>query len=119
MVKMKNRSPFLDTMAEEQENKMDLIIKVKEIKGHCPVYKVGDSFKLEEGYRLVTDIPLCMHSLASLLPYYNALQVSEPDKWGLAGKEDKTRAYVQCLDPHTYSDGGTVIFEISRKNNDH
>jgi len=93
---------------------MDLIIRVKEIKGHCPVYKVGDSFKLEDGYRLVSNIPLCMHSLASLLPYYNALRVSEPDRWGLTGKEGKTKAYLQCLDPLSYTDGGTVIFEVSR-----
>ena len=72
---------------------MDLIIRVKEIRGRCPVYQVGDQFKLEEGYRLLTKIPLCMHSLASLLPHYNALQVSEPERWGLAGKEDKTKAY--------------------------
>jgi len=98
------------------ESKLDLVIKVKEIKGHCPVYKLGDTFKLEDGYRLVTKIPLCMHSLASLLPYYNALRVSEPDKWGLAGKDDKTKAYVQCLDASSYTDGGTVIFEISRIN---
>ncbi|KPK90113.1 hypothetical protein AMJ80_08870 [bacterium SM23_31] len=95
---------------------MDLVVKVKEIKGHCPVYKPGDTFKLEDGYRLVTKIPLCMHSLASLLPHYNALRVSEPDKWGLAGKDDKTKAYVQCLDASSYTDGGTVIFEISRIN---
>ena len=95
---------------------MDLVIKVKEIKGNCPVYKPGDTFKLEDGYRLVTKIPLCMHSLASLLPHHNALRVSEPDKWGLAGKDDKTKAYVQCLDASSYTDGGTVIFEISRIN---
>jgi len=93
---------------------MDLIIQVSEIRGHCPIYKVGDSFRLEDGYRLITDIPLCMHSLASLLPYYNALQVSEPARWGLAGKADKTKAYVQCLDPLLYTGGGTAIFEISR-----
>ena len=93
---------------------MDLIVRVKEIKGHCPVYKLGDAFVLESGYRLVTEIPLCMHSLASLLPHYNALRVSEPSEWGLAGKDDKTKAYVQCLDPMGYTDGGTVVFEISR-----
>ena len=93
---------------------MDLIIQVKEIKGHCPVYKLGDRFVLEDGYRLVTEIALCMHSLASLLPHYNALRVSTPDRFGLAGKEDKSKAYVQCLDPASYTDGGTVLFEISR-----
>jgi uncharacterized repeat protein (TIGR04076 family) len=95
---------------------MDLIVRVKEIKGHCPVYEVGDTFALESGYRLVTEIPLCMHSLASLLPYYNALRVSKPEEWGLSGKEERTKAYVQCLDPMAYTDGGTVIFEIGRAN---
>jgi uncharacterized repeat protein (TIGR04076 family) len=95
---------------------MELIIRVKEIKGRCPVYKVGDSFKLESGYQLVTEIPLCMHSLASLLPHYNALRVSEPGEWGLAGREkgDDTKAYFQCLDPFEYTGGGTVVFEVSR-----
>lgn len=93
---------------------MDLVVRVKEVKGYCPVYKVGDAFTLESCYRLVTEIPLCMHSLASLLPHYNALRVSRPDEWGLAGKDDRTKAYVQCLDPMAYTDGGTVIFEISR-----
>jgi uncharacterized repeat protein (TIGR04076 family) len=94
---------------------MDLTVRVREIKGHCPVYKVGDTFRLEDGYRLVTTIPVCMHSLASLLPYYNALQVSEPSRWGLAGKDDQTKAYIQCLDPACYTGGGTVIFEVTRK----
>jgi len=93
---------------------MDLVIKVKEIKGNCPVYKVNDSFILKDGYKLVSKIPLCMHSLASLLPYYNALTISNPDYWGLAGREDKTKAYIQCLDARPYTDGGTAIFEISR-----
>jgi uncharacterized repeat protein (TIGR04076 family) len=93
---------------------MDLVVRVKEIKGHCPVYKVGDTFALESGYKLVTEIPLCMHSLASLLPHYNALRVSKPEEWGLAGKDDRTKAYVQCLDPMAYTDGGTMVFEISR-----
>lgn len=94
---------------------MDLIIKVKEIKGHCPVYQLNDSFKLLDGYRLVSDKPLCMHSLVALLPHYNALRISSPEQWGLAGKENKDCAYVQCLDAQSYTDGGTVIFEISKE----
>ena len=93
---------------------MDLVIKVKEIKGICPIYKVGDIFKLQDGYKLVSEIPLCMHSLTSLFPYYNALQVSTPERWGLAGKDDKDKAYIQCLDPCSYTGGGTVVFEISK-----
>ncbi len=93
---------------------MNLIIRVKEIKGHCPVYRVNDSFKLIDGYKLVSKIPLCMHSLAALLPHYNALTVAQPGKWGLAGKMDTNKAYVQCLDAQPYTDGGTAVFEISR-----
>ena len=94
---------------------MNLLIRVKEIKGHCPVYEVNDAFKLIDGYMLVSDKPLCMHSLAALLPHYNALTISPPRKWGLAGKEDPEKAYVQCLDARPYTDGGTAIFEISRE----
>jgi uncharacterized repeat protein (TIGR04076 family) len=93
---------------------LDLVVRVKEINGSCPVYKVDDTFTLECGFKLVTKIPLCMHSLSSLMPYYNALQVSEPCRWGLGGRDDRTKAYVQCLDPMRYTSGGTVVFEISR-----
>jgi uncharacterized repeat protein (TIGR04076 family) len=92
---------------------MDLIVRVKEINGTCSVYQVGDTFKLKDGYRLVSEIPLCMHSLAALLPYYNALRISKPEQWGLAGRDDKSKAYIQCLDDYSYTDGGTAVFEIS------
>ena len=93
---------------------MDLLVRVVEIKGRCPVYKVGNHFRLEDGYRLVSEIPLCMHSLAALMPHYNALRISAPGTWGLAGRKDRTKAYVQCLDPSSYTGGGTAIFEISK-----
>ena len=63
-------------------------------------------------YKLVSEKPLYMYSLAALLPHYNALRVSPPHKWGLAGKEDPDKVYVQCLDAQPYTDGGTAIFEI-------
>jgi uncharacterized repeat protein (TIGR04076 family) len=93
---------------------MNLIIKVKEIKGNCPVYRQNDSFILEDGYKLKSKIPLCMHSLSSIIPFYNALRVSGPDNFGLAGKENMSAAYVQCPDACSYTDGGTVVFEILR-----
>jgi uncharacterized repeat protein (TIGR04076 family) len=97
------------------EETMDLIIKVKEIKGHCPVYNTGDVFKLEDGYRLTSNIPLCMHALASIMPFYNALRVSSPSLWGLADSEgDSDRAYFQCPDALPYTGGGTVYFEVSK-----
>jgi uncharacterized repeat protein (TIGR04076 family) len=95
--------------------KVDLVIRVKEIKGHCPVYEVGDSFTLRDGYQLVSEIPVCMNAIASLLPHYHALRISEPGLWGLAGRDAPDKAYFQCLDPHEYTGGGTVIFEVSRR----
>lgn len=93
---------------------MDLVVKVKEIRGNCPTYKVGDSFTLKAGYQLVSDIPVCMHGLTALMPYYNALRVSDPAQWGLDGKDDKSAAYIQCPDPCDYTAGGTAIFEIAK-----
>jgi len=94
---------------------MEIVVKVKEIRGHCPTFKLGDSFVLKAGYQLVSDIPICMHALAALMPFYNALCVSEPAQWGLDGKEDKSKAYIQCPDPFDCTNGGTVIFEISKQ----
>jgi uncharacterized repeat protein (TIGR04076 family) len=105
----------LGILRNKDMNMMNLLVRIKEIKGHCPVYEVNDSFKLIDGYKLVAEKPLCMHALAALTPYYNALRVAPPEKWGLAGKEDPDRAYVQCPDAEPYTDGGTVVFEISRE----
>ena len=94
---------------------MDLIVKVKEIKGTCPVYSTGDSIVIREGYILdIKDSPaVCMHSLASLMPYYVALSKGiSPQTLGLSGKKPD-RAYVQCLDPCEVTGGGTVILEIT------
>ena len=92
-------------------NSLDLIVRVKEVRGHCPVYKVGDEFIIKEGFKLVSTIPLCMHSLASILPYYVALSRGiEPSTLGLASPGEY--AQVQCLDPHIVPHSGTVIFEI-------
>jgi uncharacterized repeat protein (TIGR04076 family) len=94
----------------------DLKIKVVEIKGTCPVYSGGDTIYLDQGYKLdleKTDA-VCMHSLASIIPYYNALSNGvKPATLGLAKNLGNGRsAYVQCLDPCSYTGGGTVTFEI-------
>ncbi len=88
---------------------MDLRIRVKEIIGNCPVYEVGDEFTIKDGYILNSDIPLCMHSLMSIVPYYITLsRGTKPEELGLG----RDIAHVQCLDPYKYTGGGTVIFEI-------
>lgn len=95
---------------------MKLIIKVIEIKGKCPVHEIGDKIVLDEGYKVNLEETdnICMHSLGSLLPYYNALAKGiSPLELGLAKEGDE--AYIQCLDPQKYTGGGTVTFKISRK----
>ncbi|MGM0366330.1 MAG: TIGR04076 family protein [Actinomycetota bacterium] len=95
---------------------MRLIVEVAEIKGVCPVYKRGDQFIIEDGYRLKSPRDICMHSLSSILPYYVALSRGiNPKHLGLASSEDAEASYVQCLDPCRYTGGGTVIFKIARR----
>ena len=92
-----------------------LIITVQEIKGHCPVYRVGNRIVLDEGYRLNLEETdnVCMHSLASIMPYYVALYRGvDPKELGLS--RDGKSAHVQCLDPCDYTGGGTVILEIEK-----
>ena len=94
---------------------MDLIARVREIKGTCPVYRPGDSIVIRDGYILDTSksVPVCMHSLASLMPYYVALSRGiAPETLGLSGPKEGV-AYLQCLDPCELTGGGTVVFEIS------
>ena len=91
----------------------ELVIEVVDIRGHCPVYDLGDRFGIREGYKLVADRPVCMHALQSVCPYYVPLSRGiDPADLGLAGPDGA--AYVQCLDPQRYTGGGTVVFRISR-----
>jgi len=114
-----------------------LIIKVIEIVGNCPVYKIGYKIVLDEGYKinLQKTSAICMHSLASIFPYYVALSNDvDPANLGLTKKKNYKRhndtyrnnignntikkegksAFVQCLDPCKYTGGGTVVFEIKK-----
>lgn len=102
---IKNGAPAMDR----------LIIIVKEIKGNCPVYKVGNKIVLDDGYRVncKESCDLCMHSLSSILPYYVAL-FHEVDPIQLRLTKDGRKAYVQCLDPCNYTGGGTVVFEMEK-----
>ncbi len=93
---------------------MRIVIQVAEIKGHCPVYSVGDVFILDQGYILdpTRSCRVCMHSLASVMPYYVALSHGvDPVRLGLSRGVDSV-AHVQCLDPCERTGGGTVTLEI-------
>ena len=93
-----------------------LIIKVVRIKRTCPLYKVGDRIVIDEGHKLNLKKTgkVCMHSLASIMPYYVALSKgADPKTLGLAKEGNK--AHLQCLDPWEFTGGGTVIFEVELK----
>ena len=95
---------------------MKLSIKVVEIKGKCPVYEIGNRVTLKQGYILdpgESDM-VCMHSLASIFPYYVALSRGVQAKELGLSRGDSKEAYVQCLDPCEITGGGTVRLEISR-----
>jgi len=94
-----------------------LEIEVYEIKGHCPVHKVGDKILIDGPNLLLerTDA-VCIHALSSLLHYVVALEHGvDPVDLGLTKPEDREHAYIQCVDPwKPYTDGGTVIFRCRR-----
>jgi uncharacterized repeat protein (TIGR04076 family) len=94
-----------------------LKITVHDIKGHCPVYKVGDKIVIQNPQIILekTDA-LCTHALPSLLHYALILEKNwNPLQLGLTKKDDQNNAYIQCLDPgKPYTEGGTVIFRLSK-----
>lgn len=90
-----------------------LVIKVKEVRGYCPVYKGGERLVIEgPEIDLSQTDKICIHALATILHFTVALREGiPPEKLGLAKKGNK--AYVQCPDPgEPYTSGGTVIFEL-------
>ena len=94
-----------------------LEIEVVEVRGKCPVHRVGDKIVVD-GPRIVLDRTdaLCIHALLVILHYAVALdEGADPVKLGLTKPEDGENAYVQCVDPwKPYTEGGTVIFRIRR-----
>jgi uncharacterized repeat protein (TIGR04076 family) len=96
---------------------MKTMIPMAQIRGHCPVYSVGDRFVLDQGYILdpAQSCRMCMHSLASVMPYYVALSHGvDAAQLGLNCKKGEV-AHVQCLDPCEQTGGGTVILEIRQE----
>jgi uncharacterized repeat protein (TIGR04076 family) len=94
-----------------------LEIEVVEVRGKCPVHRVGDKMVIDGASILLdkTDA-LCIHALSVILHYAVALdEGADPVRLGLTKPEDRENAYVQCVDPwKPYTEGGTVIFRIKR-----
>lgn len=94
-----------------------LEIEVAEVRGRCPVYKVGDKIVIDDPEIVLekTDA-LCTHALSSLLHYVLVLERgADPVELGLTKPEDREHAYIQCVDPgEPHTRGGTVIFKVRR-----
>jgi uncharacterized repeat protein (TIGR04076 family) len=93
-----------------------IVIRVKEIRGNCVVFKGGEKIVIEgPEVNLKETDRICIHALPSLLHYVVALREGiDPVKLGLAKEGNKAKAYIQCVDPgKPYTNGGTVIFEVS------
>lgn len=99
----------------KQPNK--IVVMVKEIRGKCPVFKVGDRVVFDEPKIILEETDaLCIHALGSMISMLIALSRGTSFKeLGLA-KNEENMGYVQCLDPGPpYTSGGTVVFEIRRE----
>ena len=96
-----------------------LEIEVVEIRGTCPVHKVGDKIVVDDPKIMLSKTDaLCTHALSSLLHYVLALELgADPVSLGLSKPSDRENAYVQCVDPgEPYTSGGSVIFRIKKIN---
>jgi len=99
------------------EKKRRLIITVKEIRGNCPVFNVGDRIVIDSPKIVVNNTDnICIHAfgciLSMIVPLSRGIGFRQ---LGLA-KEEGEKGYIQCLDPgKPYTDGGTVLFEIQRE----
>jgi len=99
------------------EERYRLIITVNEIRGKCPVFRVGDRIVVESP-KIVVDKTdgICIHAfgcmLSMIVPLSRGISLKQ---LGLT-KEEIDKGFIQCLDPgKPYTDGGTVLFEIKRE----
>ena len=99
----------------ENNSPKKLIIEAVKIKGNCPVFNLGDKMVINgPEINLKESNKVCIHALFSLGTFIIALREGiNPQSVGLTKKNNK-KAYYQCLDPGPpYTDGGTVIFEVT------
>ena len=91
-------------------------LTVEKIKGHCPLYKIGDIIIIEEFYINVKASPnICIHALAAMSTLLSAfLNGSSAIELGIGSQENI--GFVQCPDPsQPYTQGGTVLFKLERE----
>ena len=89
-------------------------MKVREVRGHCPLYKPGDELVVNGFYVEPGKAPVCIHALCALSPLLSAFAHGASARELGIGEEDD-RGYLQCPDPGPpHTRGGTVVFELVR-----
>ncbi|MEM3726356.1 MAG: TIGR04076 family protein [Candidatus Bathyarchaeia archaeon] len=101
----------------EKEEKYRLIITVNSIRGNCPVFKVGDKIVIEPPKIIIKETSnFCIHAFGCMLSMIAPLSHGISFKQLGLAKEGDEKGYIQCLDPgKPYTNGGTVLFEITRE----
>ncbi len=97
---------------------MRVKIEVVEVRGKCAIgYRVGDTFYVKDYYIMEKqDKPICIHALNSMITILILMLKGYSAKKLGIGPDDDT-AYIQCPDPgKPYTEGGTVVFKITREN---
>ena len=103
-------------MGSRMKEENELIFTAVNIKGHCPVYDLGERTIIKGAeIDLGRSDCVCIHALFSLGTFIVALREGiPPHELGLA-KEEGEKGHFQCLDPgKTLTEGGTVTFEITQ-----
>jgi len=93
-----------------------VIIRVKEFKGFCPLYQIGDTITIEKFYvKSSVSKDVCMHALIAMSTLLSPLlHGSSAQELGIG--PDKDLGYLQCPDPGPpCTKGGTVLFELRRE----
>ena len=93
---------------------VSICIQVHEKRGNCPIFNIGDEFFIDEFWLRENQGRICAHALPIILHYFIALREGiSPVKLGLSNEEGS--AFIQCSDcGPPYTDGGTIIFKMSR-----
>jgi len=102
-----------------REEKYRLVITVKQIRGNCPVFNVGNKIVVDSPKIVVDETDnVCIHAFGCMLSMIVPLSHGVSFKQLGLAKEEGEIGYIQCLDPgKPYTDGGTVLFEIKREKN--
>ena len=93
-----------------------VVINAIEIRGECPVYKMGDEIIIEGFYiKSGESANVCMHAFSAMQTLLSAFMHGSSAK-DLGIGTEKDIGYLRCPDPGSpYTLGGTVTFRLKRE----